>query len=113
MKTIIAGCRSITDYSIVTQAIHAAPFTVTEVVSGMARGVDQLGARWAHEHNVPVTGCPADWQRHGKRAGLRRNRAMAEQAEALIAIWDGKSKGTRHMIKTARAMELRVFVYRF
>jgi hypothetical protein len=38
---------------------------------------------------------------------------MAERAEALIAVWDGKSKGTKHMIETAHDFGLKVYVYKF
>jgi hypothetical protein len=35
----------------------------------------------------------------------------SEQAfAALIAVWDGKSPGTKHMIETAKARGLPVFV---
>lgn len=37
---------------------------------------------------------------------------MADRAEALVAIWDGQSRGTKHMIDTARAQGLRVYLWR-
>ena len=37
---------------------------------------------------------------------------MAEYAEALIAVWDGRSRGTLNMIRLAGKCGLRVFVYR-
>ena len=52
----------------------------------------------------------AEWKKWGRRAGYRRNVQMAQHADALIAIWDGKSPGTRHMIETANAHGLAVFV---
>ena len=33
-----------------------------------------------------------------KTAGFKRNMKMAEYADVLLAIWDGESKGTKHMI---------------
>ena len=50
----------------------------------------------------------ADWDQFGKSAGYKRNIQMAEHADALIAIWDGKSKGTMHMITEACKRNLRV-----
>ncbi len=111
MKTIIAGSREITEIDFVRQAVKAAPWEVSEVVSGAARGVDTLGERVAEELNLPVKRFPADWNGLGRRAGPLRNIQMAEYAEALIAIWDGVSKGTAHMIKEAEKRGLRVFVF--
>ena len=41
-----------------------------------------------------------NWTKFGRRAGMLRNADMAEQAQALVAFWDGESKGTKHMIDT-------------
>ena len=40
------------------------------------------------------------------------NKQMADYADALVAIWDGKSRGTKHMIDLARMQSLEVFVFR-
>lgn len=98
MKVIIAGSRGITDGSIIEKAIIASGFEITEVVSGTARGVDQLGETWATMAGKKIAKFPADWDTHGKSAGYKRNQQMAEYADALIAIWDGESRGTKHMI---------------
>lgn len=113
MKTIIAGSRDITSYSAVELAVLASGFDVTEVVSGTARGVDRNGELWATATGVPIKRFPADWKRYGVRAGLIRNKEMAAYADALIAVWDGQSSGTAHMIKSAQARGLKVFVYKF
>jgi hypothetical protein len=86
------------------------PWRITEVVSGTARGADRTGEQWASENNVPVKRFPADWDKHGKRAGYLRNADMAEYAEALVAFWDGQSRGTKHMIDLAEKAGLRVSV---
>lgn len=113
MKVIVAGSRDVTDYETVRQAIARSGFPVTCVISGAARGVDQLGERWAQDHALPLLRLPAEWTTYGRSAGFRRNEAMAGVADALIAIWDGRSPGTRHMIETARRRGLRVFVFLF
>lgn len=110
MKVIIAGSRDIKDMALVEQAIRESRFRISEVVCGMARGVDTVGLEWADDHNIPVARFYADWNVHGKAAGYKRNAAMAEYADALIAVWDGRSKGTRNMIHLARKRKLRVYV---
>lgn len=107
MKTIIAGSREITDLQSVVDAIEASKIEITEVVCGGARGVDTLGKQWAEQHNIPVTTFPADWDRYGRSAGYRRNQQMGEYADALIAVWDGHSRGTKHMIDIALRLGLK------
>ncbi len=115
MKTIIAGCRDVDDFGIVDAALtefyyqHGCP---TEVVSGAAMGADMLGERWAKLHFIPVARFPANWDEHGKAAGPIRNRQMAEYADALVAVWDGKSKGTKNMIDEATKRGLVVHIHR-
>ena len=99
------------DSSIVADAIKASGFRITEVISGGAPGIDSLAATWAEQHGIPVARFPADWNRYGRRAGPIRNTEMAGYAEALIAVWDGQSRGTRNIIQLARKHGLRVFVY--
>lgn len=110
MKVIIAGSRTIADMAMLVQAIADSGFEITEVVSGGARGVDKLGELWAVQNFTTATVFPADWSSHGKAAGTIRNRQMAEYADALIALWDGESRGTKNMIEEAAARGLKVFV---
>ncbi len=70
---------------------------VMEVVSGTARGVDQLGEHWANKYRVKISRFPADWNLHGKPAGHIRNKQMADYADALLLIWNGESKGSANM----------------
>lgn len=110
MKTIIAGSRGCTEEALLERALSECGWTPTMVISGTARGADQMGEKWASENGVPCQKFPADWKTFGKSAGIRRNEQMAEHAEALIAIWDGTSRGTAHMIREAQRKGLRTFV---
>lgn len=112
MKTIIAGSRSITSFETVRKAVEASNMLISEVVSGGAHGVDSLGEEWARLRGIPIKRFPAKWDFYGRSAGYRRNEEMADYAEALIAVWNGQSNGTRHMIDIARERKLRVFVFR-
>ncbi len=111
MKTIIAGSRGITDYAVLEAAVEACPWSITAVVSGTARGGDQLGEQYAADHKLPLHRYPADWNTHGRAAGYIRNEVMADNADALLAIWDGTSRGTKHMIDIARQRGLPVYVH--
>ena len=101
MKTIIAGSRSI---SLTPEKIDQAleefkRFKITEVVCGLAPGMDLSGKTWAKSKGIPVKEFPADWGKHGKSAGIIRNKQMGDYADALFYVWDGESDGTRHMLK--------------
>jgi hypothetical protein len=110
MKVIIAGSRGINDYAKVRDAVQRSGFPINRVLSGMAKGVDTLAVRYATENGLPCDRFPAEWSKWGRSAGYRRNVQMAQNADALIAVWDGQSPGTKHMIDVAKARGLRVFV---
>lgn len=114
MRVIVAGSRSISDYSVVWRAILASGLMgeITELVSGTAPGVDRLGESWAAKHQIPIRRFPADWTKYGKRAGYLRNELMAQHADALILVWDGASKGSRHMLDIARKRGIHVYLCR-
>ncbi len=73
-----------------------------------------MGERFARAEGLTLKLFPADWDLHGKSAGYRRNEQMAEYADALIAFWDGESKGTGSMITFAQleGLEIHVFDYK-
>ena len=112
MITIIAGCRTCEDAEALVEAVADVPWVITEVVCGCAKGADTLGREWAEANDVPVKEYPANWDKYGKTAGIRRNEAMSKYGEALIALWDGQSSGTGHMIQIALAAGLKVYIRR-
>jgi hypothetical protein len=115
MRTIIAGSRTIDSVKVVRDAMKFAAYeeniVPTKVVSGVAMGIDKCGIVWAEEQGLPVARFPALWDKYGKRAGYVRNAQMADNADALVAIWDGRSKGTNHMINIARSRNLKIFIF--
>ena len=108
-KLIVAGGRDFTDAKMLDKAIldlaegEYADKAIS-IVSGMARGADMLGYMFAVKNNVVVYAMPADWEQHGKRAGMIRNKEMGEFADALLAFWDSESKGTKQMIDYMRKL---------
>ena len=132
MKVIIGGGRDFGDYELVQAELNLrfSDKLNIETISGRCSdkkgvltfttsdgikvyGADGLGERWAKEKGITVHAFPADWNTHGKYAGPIRNKVMAMEAEALIAFWDGKSKGTKNMIDTARKQGLEVYVINY
>lgn len=127
IKIIIAGTRTFDDFStlvnivnhIITIKLYKKGYKASniEIVSGTAKGADTLGISFAEAYGHNVKHFPAEWDKFGKSAGYIRNKQMAEYVSyrkgygALIAFWDGKSKGTKHMIDLAKEYGLDTFVY--
>ena len=106
LKVIIAGGRDFNDYELLKTKVDNILSQKKKthkiyILSGKARGADSLGERYANENSLEVLSFPADWETFGKRAGVKRNAEMANEADALIAFWDGESHGTKHMIDIA------------
>jgi hypothetical protein len=115
IKVIIAGGRNFDDFNKLCQVCEEflQDQNDIEIVSGAYKGADLLGERYAAERHHPIKQFPANWCRYGKSAGHKRNIEMAAYADALIAFWDGKSKGTKHMIELATLIGLKVKVVYF
>ena len=117
-RVIIAGSRDFNDYNLLKEKCDTfleikRMVNDIQIVSGGARGADSLGERYAAEKGYNLQLFNADWEKYGKSAGYKRNVEMAENADALIAFWDGQSRGTEHMIRTARDHKLSVRIVRF
>ena len=117
-RVIIAGCRDFCNYFMLKERCEYYLQNKMKthnviIVSGHASGADSLGEKFATDHNLPCELHPADWERHGKAAGPIRNEEMAEKADALIAFWDGESRGTKSMISIAKRKGLQVAVVRY
>jgi len=115
MKVIIAGGRDFNDYDFLKSKVDKilSMRDNIEIVSGVANGADKLGELYAIEYNHKIKRFPADWGRFNRQAGYIRNIEMADYADALIVFWDGKSKGTKHMIDVAEEKNLliRIIMY--
>lgn len=113
MRLIIAGSREFNNYRLLDDSLSPIAQYITEVICGGARGADELGRQWAITNNIPVKMFPADWKKYGKSAGYKRNAEMANYATALVAFWDGTSRGTKHMIDLANKKEISVIVINY
>jgi len=113
MKVIVAGSRYFSDREVIEKAIDLSGFKITQIVHGGARGVDTVAGDIANDRKLELVVCDADWVAFGRSAGFRRNETMAVHADALVAVWDGKSPGTRHMIQQMRKRNKPVYIFRF
>ena len=118
MRLIVAGGRDFTDtnrmIAELQKLVESGEITDSpELVCGMARGADMLAySLWAN-NKMPIHNFPANWDKYGKSAGYRRNQEMGEFADAAVCFWDGKSKGTKHMIDIMNRLNKPVYVVRY
>ena len=110
---IVAGSRGFDNYDLLKEKLDYYFESCTPtIVCGEACGADSLGKRYAEEHGYNVLSFPADWSK-GRGAGYLRNEEMAKVADALVAFWDGKSPGTKHMIDTMKKLNKQVRVVKY
>lgn len=121
-RIIVAGSRDFNDYNLLERTLLEYINTLPEdsffeIVSGHARGADALGEKFADKNDFSKAVFPAKWDEYGKRAGYIRNSEMAKYASekngVLFAFWDGKSKGTKHMIGLGNKSGLDVHVVKY
>ena len=99
-RTAIVGSRSYPRSDVVEAFVAALP-AGTVVVSGSAPGVDSIAEHAAKARGLEVTVFPADWDRHGRKAGPIRNAEIVAGADRVVAFWDGRSRGTLNTVVQA------------
>lgn len=128
MKILICGGRDFDDYEFLKEktdyhvkiARETSGWQGVEIVAGGAKGADTLAEKYAEERHYGTSIFPAWWKENGKKAGFLRNIQMAEYLATsddmqvfVIAFWDGVSKGTKHMIDTAKKHNLPLYIYKY
>lgn len=85
------------------------------IISGGAKGADTFAKNFAKAYDTAFIEILPDWETHGKKAGYLRNIEMLDQdgVSMVIAIWDGKSKGTKHTIDCASARGINTHILFF
>lgn len=118
-KLIIAGGRDFNDRQLLADSLDVLAYGElsidyeVSIVSGMARGADRLGYEFARLNNIQTYTFPANWHKYGKRAGYLRNAEMGNFADGLLVFWDGKSRGTQHMIDYMMKLNKPVTIVRY
>lgn len=114
MNLLICGGRDFNDYATMKSVVmFRYDLTDLTIVSGGARGADRLAEELARQLGVPNIVVNADWDKWGKSAGYKRNIEMLYISDAVLAFWDGESKGTKHTIDNAdkREMDCNIIFY--
>lgn len=115
-KVAIVGSRGFNDYQFLIESMDymlsiKSKTHKIEIICGCARGADTLGKQYGISKGYDVIEMPAEWDKYGKSAGYRRNEAMSVVCDAVVAFWDGRSPGTKHMIDICKGLGKQVQVY--
>lgn len=94
MKIAVIGSREIDNIDLQKHL----PEDCDEIVSGGARGVDSLAAAYAKQNGLALTEFLPNYEAFGRAAPIIRNRGIVDYADAVIAFWDGSSRGTAYVI---------------
>ena len=94
MKVAVIGSRGLT----INNLEEYLPPETTEIISGGAKGVDACAKKYAISHNIKLTEFLPEYKKYGKGAPLKRNITIIENADVVLAFWDGRSSGTWFVI---------------
>ncbi len=103
MNIAVIGSRTLVDYNLVEETLLASVNPEEDtIISGGATGADQLGEHFANEYHIKKIVHKPDYKQYGKAAPFIRNQLIIDDADYVIAFWDGKSKGTADTILKAQ-----------
>ena len=107
MKVAVIGSRGLQ----VNDLGKYLPDEVTEIISGGARGVDTSAREYATEHGLKLTEYLPEYNKYGRSAPLKRNITIIENADLVLAFWDGSSKGTKYVIENCKKRNIPLKIY--
>lgn len=102
MKVLVCGSRHFNDKELLHSVLDK--INITTIIQGEARGADTMGREYAEERRLNCLSFPAEWDKHGKRAGPIRNYQMLKEGkpDLVVAFLAPNSRGTKHMIEIAQ-----------
>lgn len=108
MRVAVVGSRNLT----VKDLGVYLPEDVTEIVSGGAKGIDSCAREYALAHGIKLTEFLPEYSRYGRSAPIRRNITIIENADLVLAFWDGSSRGTKFVIDECKKRGIPVKILR-
>lgn len=109
MKLLVCGSRSLTHVTpaqvwalIANVCRERGVAEPSLIIHGAAQGIDTAAHNAARDHDIPVKIYRPEYGRFGRNAPLIRNTDMVNEADAVLAIWDGLSGGTAFTVGLAK-----------
>lgn len=113
MNIAVIGSRTFNQEGRVDHALSKIFKPGDRLISGGARGADSLAETWCGNRGFQCVIIRPNWKKYGRSAGFKRNHQIIDQAEFVVAFWDGNSKGTKHSIDLAKGKGIKVMIVRF
>ena len=110
MNIIVVGSRSYATPQLFEKALVASGFTMTGLVSSGNLGLDRYVEKYAEERKIPIHRFSLNRKKYKRATDLYRNMEMVSYADAVIAIWNGRSVNTRLMLEQAYKANLKIYV---
>ena len=107
MRVAVIGSRGLS----VSDLENYLPENTTEIISGGAKGIDTSAKNFAIAHSIKLTEFLPEYEKYGRSAPLKRNVTIIENADLVLAFWDGKSRGTKFVIDNCHKRNIPVIVY--
>lgn len=107
MKVAVIGSRNL----IVKNIGEYLPENIDEIISGGAKGIDTCAKNFAIANKIKLTEILPDYENFGRSAPLKRNLQIIDYADAVIAFWDGKSRGTEYVINNCKKNNVPYILY--
>lgn len=107
MKVAVVGSRGLK----INDLGRYLPYDVTEIISGGAKGIDTCAREYALSHGIKLTEFLPEYEKYGRSAPLKRNITIIENADLVLAFWNGTSHGTKFVIDNCRKRNIPVKVY--
>jgi len=110
-RVAVVGGRDFTNYLRLKKILDSVKGKILSLVSGGAKGADQLVEKYAIENGFTIEVYQADWDTLGKKAGPLRNKKIVDNSDVVIAFWNGVSRGTKSTIDIAKRNNKLIKVY--
>lgn len=107
MRVAVIGSRGL----VVDDLGRYLPKETTEIISGGAKGVDASAKKYAQRRGLKLTEYLPEYSRYGRSAPLKRNITIIENADLVLAFWDGASRGTKYVIDNCEKRNIPIKIY--
>jgi hypothetical protein len=112
MRVAVVGGRDFDDYDLMKKTLDEIQ-DVDLIVSGGSEGADNLAERYAYEKSIKMKVFKPNWNMFGRQAGFLRNIDIINNADMVVAFWDGMSRGTKHSIDIAKKGNIKTVVVEY
>lgn len=117
IRLAVIGSRSFEDEGRLCKILDANIEIIEMIISGGAKGADNLTHEWCKKKGVPILIYYPKWYDETgtfhRGAGFKRNYYIVSAADRILCFWDGASKGTANSLEIAKQLNKPVKLIKF